>query len=98
MTVYRATTSYSFSLSNGQTISMHTGDLVDENHPAYKHAGSRSLLEVASDSAAVMSEPVTFGPPPPERTAEEVSGAVETATAAPGEHRSVSNPRRRRSE
>lgn len=97
MTVYRVTEPFAFDLPTGQSIVMHRGDLIDENHPAYKHKGGRDYLEPADESSAVRSEPISFGP-------EGMIGggpaseAIETATAAPGEHRSISNPRRRRVE
>lgn len=74
-TVYRVVEAFSFDY-NGRTYAMRKGDIVAADHPSQPTSTRRSLYEqvtaAAAREATVMRTQVS---------------AVETATAAPGEHR-----------
>jgi len=72
--VYRVREPFSFDYG-GRAYSMRTGDLVDDQHPSFK--GREALFDEVDDRSAM--HDVASSP----------TAIIETATANPGERRSV---------
>lgn len=85
--VWRVTEPFAFDGPDGRGWLMRAGDLIDETHPAFKRPGSKPYLEEVVPGAGATQHDRTFTPG--------VNTAVETATAAPGERRSVTAPARK---
>ena len=73
MAVFRVKEAYSFDDANGVPVTVRAGTLLADDDP--RAIGRERFLEPAEDAAA--------------RTAPGATGAVETATAAPGERRTT---------
>ena len=76
--VYRVREAFSFDY-NGRAYSMRTGDLVGPDHPSFK---GREGLFVEVDERTTMHD-----------VASDPTSIIETATANPGERRSVRVPK-----
>lgn len=76
--VYRVREAFSFDY-NGRAYSMRTGDLVGPEHPSFK--GREGLFEEVTDQTTM--HDVASSP----------TAVIETATANPGERRSVRTPK-----